>query len=149
MSLVPGGVQRKKEPLGLSRCINEGDRHCIDRLESLGQVWAGAVVQAAGSCRVQKAEGMGHVGLRVTKAHFSVLFPGEGGIRREGGVGSEIELKMCKSQIQKIEHGATKQQVGAACITCPACTGALHVEAKLGTQPWGCRQFWVQIPTCS
>ena len=51
----------KEGTAGHEQVFQRGDRHCIGGLESLGCAGGGAVVQAAGSYRVQKAEGMGHV----------------------------------------------------------------------------------------
>ena len=88
---------------------------------------------------------MGHVEGGDQSPLFCIV-PRRGRNKKRGGVGSEIELKIL-SQIQKVEHGATKQQVVLRVLHAQPALGALQVEAKLGAQPWGCRQFWVQIPT--
>ena len=107
-------------------------------------VGGGAVVQAAGSYRVQKAEGIGHVEGGDQSPLFCIVRR-RGRNKKGGGVSSEIELKIL-SQIQKVGHGATKQQVMLLVLHAQPVLGALHVEAKLRAQPQGFRQNWVQIP---
>lgn len=142
--LGTGGVQEEGTP-GHEQ-VYQARRQALYR--QVGEFGAGvggeAVVKLQGPAESKKQKAWGML-KGVTKAHFFCIVPRRGRRQKRGGVGSEIELKIL-SQIQKIEHGATKQQVVLRVLHAQPALGTLHVEAKLGAQR-GCRQFWVQIPT--